>query len=375
MTKVVFETAAIADAVRKAAKVAPSKGSAFDKASGIVIEINIDEGEYSCVVRSTDLIVFYSEWVTIAEASGDTAKWRVPSDLLAGVIGSIPAKTKTVTLEEKDAERGRILHLTAGKMRAKFILNETSYYPEWGIFDPECLFPVENFIRKLSLVDWACDKTPPLSGVYLDGKGAVGTDKYKLVHVDLPVPGDVLSEPVAVPTRTLVSVLGDKTPEVQLAVDETEILLMPDEFTQIRVVLLAEEFPSVERAMRRDHPDSIRLKKSSIIDMINRALHFVGGDRQPTLKVYIGKSEVAVFMNNQEIGLLGDILDVDGAEHERVTFNVNPNNLAQAIERSPSDEVTLHYDHENTLMSLRIEGPSYEAWVLPRRDIDTSAGS
>jgi DNA polymerase III sliding clamp (beta) subunit (PCNA family) len=370
VTKVVFETAAIADAVRKAAKVAPSKGAAFDKASGIVLEINIDEGEYSCVVRSTDLIVFYSEWVTIAEAEGERTKWRVPADLLAGVIGSIPTKNKTVTFEEKDAERGRIVHLSSGKIKAKFILNETSYYPEWDIFDPEGLFPVENFIKKISLVDWACDKTPPLSGVYLDGQCAVGTDKYKVVRVELPIDPENFSDPIVLPTRTLVSVLGDRNPEISLAVDETELLVMPDEFTQIRTILFAEDFPSLERAMRRDHPDSVRVKKTSIIEMINRSLHFVGGERNPTLKVYLGKSELAVFMNNQEVGLLGDVLDVDGAEHSRVTFNFNPGNLLQSIERSPSEEVTLHYDHENPLFPLRVEGPSYEAWIAPRRDMD-----
>jgi DNA polymerase III sliding clamp (beta) subunit (PCNA family) len=366
LTKIIFETATLADAVKKAARVAPTRGSAFDKASGLVLTISD-----TITVKATDLIVFYTEWIEALEVqkSEGIVYWRVNSENFAGVLSSLNHKTaKNVTLEEKLEERGRVLHLRAGKTRAKFVLMDVEFYPQWGNFDPDELQPIPNLGAKLNLVDWACDKNPPLNGIYVNGQFACGTDKYKLIRTDLYIPEEQISNPVVIPTKTLASVLDSKLPEVNVAFGDDELLIMPDDYTQIRAMLLASEYPNVVKAMDRNHTDQVKFKKDGLIEIMNRALNFVGADRFPSITVFIGKEEIAVMMSNNEIGQLGDIMDLPGqALHDRVKYILSPSNVISSMEKAPSDEITLCYYSENPLSSLRIVGPEYEAWVLPRR--------
>jgi hypothetical protein len=57
--KAIFENATIADSIAKASRVAPTKGEAFDKASGILM--TLDPEEKTVTLRSTNLMVFYLE--------------------------------------------------------------------------------------------------------------------------------------------------------------------------------------------------------------------------------------------------------------------------------------------------------------------------
>jgi DNA polymerase III sliding clamp (beta) subunit (PCNA family) len=372
LTKVVFETAAIADAIKKAARVAPTKGSAFDKASGILIQVEFSEDEAvrpTIVVRATDLNVFYSQWVDCEEATGRSTTWRLPSALLAGVMSSLNiGKQRTTTFEEKDAERGRILHLSAGRTKSKIVLSDPEYFPDWEVFDPSGLHGVENLASRLNLVDWACDKNPPLNGIYIDGKCAVGTDKYKIIRADLPIDEDKITKPVVVPSKTLAGVLDSNLPEVNVAFEDDSLLIMPDDYTQIKAMLLAAEFPSFDRAMDRSHPEMVKFRKMQLVEIMNRAMNFVGSDRFPTLQVFIGKEEIAVMMANQEIGLLGDVVSIPGqAMHDRIQYKLSPANIISSIEKAPSDEVELYY-YQNPLKSIRVVAPGYEAWIAPRRE-------
>src|SRR6478735_9046351 len=113
MTKVVFETATIADAIRKADRVAPGKDKAFDKAAGIVIEVD-PQAEPPVIIRATNLDVYSMEWMDVLSVEGDVARWRLPSSLLAQVMSKLPIGSgTTVTLEEITDGRGHsVIQLT-----------------------------------------------------------------------------------------------------------------------------------------------------------------------------------------------------------------------------------------------------------------------
>lgn len=358
--KAVFETATIADAVKKAARVAPAKGQAFDKAAGILLEIAPDVS----TIKATNLEIFYTEWIDPVEVEG-MSTWRLPAQLLASVLGSLPiGSNRTVTFEQND----RVLKLSAGRTRAQFNLIDPEYYPVWLPFDPDDLIVVPDMGGRIAQVSWAASKNPaeaPFCGVHFNGDLAIATDRYRFSVAPLKV---ALERPVTIPGSTLTQVLNN-TGEVSIGFDDRQMLVLPDEHTQIRCITYDQSYPKIDRVMKRDHPENVTLKKTELLEIINRALNFTGSDRTPTMRVYIGSEEIAVMMTNTEIGMLGDVVEVPGqATHKRLELKFTPKNLIDALTNAPNEEVTLCYDPEKP-GNFRIDGGSgYEAWIAPRKD-------
>lgn len=373
MTKVVFETATLADAIKKADRVAPGKGQAFDKAAGIVLTVDADSG--LVVVKATNLDIYSMEWVDTVSIEGETTSWRVPSAIFATVLKNLPIGTgKEVTLEEKsDNGRIRMLHLTSGRTKAKFNLMSVDYYPEWDVFDPTNLITVDDLGGRVAQVEWAASikEEPPLSGVHIDGEAVLACDRYRLAVAPLPIPD--LVEPITVPAGLLSQVLK-QTGEVSIGVRDGQLLIMPDKTTQIKTVVFGSEYPPVERIMRRDHQQVLKVKKAPLIEIMQRAASFAGNDRFPILRVFFGQEEVAVMMNTQEVGALADVLEVPGyCNHNRFEVKFTPKNLIEALNAVPNDELELFYDTEDSMRIIRIDGGSgYEAWVMPRKDLSAA---
>ena len=372
MTRVLFETATLADAIKKAERIAPAKGQAFDKAAGIMLEVS--DPTLPVVVRATNLEIFSMEWVDTLEIEGDPASWRIPSGLFMQVVSSLGIGSgKTVELEEKITGFSSQLHLTSGRTKARFNLLDADYYPKWGAFDPDQLTTIQDLGGRLSLIEWATSKTEsPINGVHLDGNLAIATDKYRLAVTDMPIPA--LDEPVTIPAKILAQVLK-QTGEVQFGRDGGTMLIMPDEHTQIRTVTIADRFPPTQRVMKREYEDCLTLKKDAVLELLNRANNFAGGDRIPSLKVFIGQEEFAVMMTNEEVGLLGDVLELPGqCVHNRYEIKFTPRNIIEAISACPGDTLELSYDKTNSKGLIWIDGGSgYECWVMPRADLAPSA--
>lgn len=367
MTRVVFETATLADTIKKAAKIAPNSGQAFDKAAGVVLEISPEP--LPATVRATDLLVFYREWIDVVEWPDKPVTWRLPSSVLAQVLSSLPIGTgKTVTLEEKAVGHSIQVHVSSGRTKARFNLLDARYFPEWAVFDPDKLYKASDLGGRVASVSWAAAKSEvPISGVHLTGEVACATDRYRMAAAPLPIPD--LDTPITVPGGALANVLK-ATGNISIGVEGTQLLIMPDEHTQIRAVIYAEKYPPIERAMRRDHPASFKVKKTDLLEIMNRANNFSGGDRIPTMRVFLGKEEFAVMMANDEIGLLGDVVEVPGhCTHDRIEYKFTPKNLIDSISNTPNEQIDIFYYPENTNMQWRIDGGSgYEAWVAPRAE-------
>ena len=371
MTTIVFETATFADVVKKADRVAPSKGNAFDKAAGIVIEVSPSMN--SVVVRATDLNIYSMEWVDYVSAEGPDTVWRVPSKLFAQVVTGLPIGSgKTIKLEEVNNNGKTHLALSSGRTKAKFNLMQVDHYPAWSAFDPTGLIKADSLGGKVALVEWAAaksDATTQLEGVHFDGSRVVATDRYRLACTELHIPD--LPTAVTVPAGILGQILK-QTGEVMLGVDEHQLLIMPDQATQVRAILYGGEYPKVDRIMNREYPDVLKVRKTPLLEVLNRAASFAGADRFPALKLFFGREEIAAMMDNEEVGLLGDVVEVPGyATHNRVQIIFTPKNIIDAIEHCPNDEFEIHYNHENPEQIMYLNGGSgYEAWMVPRKATD-----
>ena len=361
MPRLVFETATLQDVVGKAANVAPTKaGEAFDKAAGIYLSTAGDEVQ----IRATDLKIYYLEVVDTVEMEGPV-EWRLSSLILSGITSKLKIGTgKTVSLTQKD----NIVILESDRTRAQLRMMNASYFPPWDPFDPDKLELVPDFGARVKQVEWAADTSgePPLGGVHIDGQKIISTDRYRLACV--PCKAEPVYKPITVPSGIFAPVirnLGD----VAIGIEENQFLLMPDHATQIRAAIYDLPYPNLDRALRRDHPDKIKLKKQSLLDMISLAMVFGMKERIPKMTTYFGKEQLAVLMSDQDEGQLGDILDIPGqATHPRTTIDFTPNNLKSAVENAPSEEIFLHYDKDKPGQQVRIDGGSgYEAWVMPRK--------
>jgi len=377
MTKVIFETATIADAIKKADRIAPGKGKAFDKAAGIVFEIE-PKNDPAVIVRATNLDVYSMEWVDCLSVEGEPTTWRLPAQLLAQVTGSLPIGSgTTVTLEEVKDGRGHstVQMTTSGRTKAKFNMMRTEDYPHWSAFDPDTLYTAKDIGGRIAQVEWAAAKSENIEvlvGVHFDGELCMATDRYKFAVAELKIPD--LEFPITVPAGLLSQVLK-KTGEVSIGVAGGQLLVMPDEHTQLRVVLYGADYPNAKKIMDRDKPNKIKLRKAAFLDIIGRAAAFAGADRFPTLRVYFGQEEVAVMMTNDEIGLLGDVVEVPGyADHKRFEMKFSPDNLRNAISNAPNEEIEIGYDITKPKGIFYVNGGSgYESWVMPRGDVAASA--
>lgn len=368
ISSVTFETAALADAVKKAARLAPTKGEAFDKAAGIVLAFDPTQSVPLALLKSTDLHIFSMEWVTVTEWAGEPAQWRLPSVLAALVIGSLPIGTgKTVTFESEATEFSYTIKMTQGRTRAKFYPLDISYYPEWGAFDPDDMHPAKDLGGRIAQVEWAAGKSDPrYAGVLLDGQYALATDSYRMARVPLLIPN--LVEPMVVPAGILGSALS-QTGETKVGVSDNMLQIMPDEYSQLKSVIFDVKFPNVSKIVDREFDTQIQIDRDRLIEAMRRVDAVSMGERGVAMRCFLGAEEFAVFMQNDQIGQVGDVVEIPGnATHDRFEIKFTPKNILDGLMNSPNNQVTLHYDAGNPISILKIDGGSgYEAWIVPRR--------
>lgn len=365
MTRVKFETATLADAFKKANIVAPGRGKAFDEAGGIVLDIDPDQG--LVVVRATNTDIFHMEWITALEIEGEATSWRIPNQIAAPIIASLPIGTgREVTLQEVSSGVSSHLALSSGRTKAKFFMMDTTYYPRWEVFDPSDLRPVSDLGGKVAMVEgFAAKDEPPLSGVHFTGDQIKVTDRYRLAVVPLEIPE--MATGVTVPAGLLGQILK-QTGDVQVGFTENQMLLMPNETTQLRVAIYGGDYPTMAKLMDRERPASVTFKKSDLLEILNRAILAAPGDRMLLLHMFIGKESIAVKVDGPETGVL-DSMDVPGqAEHPRVQIRLTPKYLTEVLNAVPNDSVTMHYDPDQPERVLYINGGSgFEVWMVARR--------
>lgn len=358
-TSVVFETATFADAVKKAERVAPDKGMAFDKAAGIMVEVFPDDD--AVVVRSTNLEVFYMEFVDSLQITGDKAQWCFPSRVFASYIASLPiAGNKSVTLTSD----GRVVTIQQGRSTARLNTIMPEYYPDWEVFDEDGMVTVPELGGRLAQVEWAASKTEVALGIRFTGTHVAAMDRQRLAVAPLLIPE--LEEPFTIPPRILSQVVRERG-ETKLRRDSQQLFIMPDAHTQVRTVMIGEAYPPIDKLMSRERDEKIKFNKTPVIDMINRTMKIAAADRFPTLKIYIGREEIAAHMIDDEKGNIGDVVEIPGqALHRRAEFLFLPENLLDALTNSPSEEVELGYTPNKRQLIYINGGSGYESWIAPR---------
>jgi DNA polymerase III sliding clamp (beta) subunit (PCNA family) len=369
VTKVIFETAVLQSAISKAARVAPTKGSAFDQTAGIVIDVQPD-ADYPIIVKATDQEVFSMEWLNAIDVQGEATSWRLPSEVLNLILQKLPVGSgKQVTLER--VKEG--VKISQGKTRGTLYVMTMEDYPDFVTFDPASLVDAPGLVEKIQQVEWsaATSGIAPLGCVRLDGKLVMCTDRHRLAITKFEFP---TAEPIMIKSRQLTRVLN-KHGVPRIGTDGFMMHIMPDDHTQIRIVTYDGQYPQVERLMNRDKPEFVTVRKQHLLDLFETALTVVGSERFPNMSLYIGREEIAASLTNKSYGLFGDVLDVPGqALHPRIQLSCTPKNIIEALQNAPDDVVKLGYDPAKLNLPLYIDGGStFESWVALRSGEEKSA--
>lgn len=365
MTQITFEAATLVDAINKATRVAPTRaGDAFDKAWGIVLDIYPDD-EVKCVIRATNLDVYYTEGIDCISVSGESTRWRLPSQVLSSVLRGIPISAgRSVTFKQ---DGGKIL-ISSMRLKATMMLADTSSFQEWPTFDVEEMTPVTGLGHRLAQVEWAAssDRTPPFCGVLLTGEHLMATNRYILARtpckVDLP-------KPTIIPAGSLVGIIkamGD----TNVALSNGMLLLSPDAYTQIQTISYDMTYPPVQKIISIALSERIELHKAQLSSLLEAAIGFAASNRSSSVKLYIGKGELAVLMENDEIGNLGNVIDLPGlAPHSRKVFSFNPKYLTDSLNKCPTDKIVINYSLEEAVRPIHISSGDLDVWIVPLTDI------
>ncbi len=371
-TQVTFDSAVLSEAIGKAVAVSPSKGSAFDKAHGIVIEVMPGEGQVT--VRATDLDYFYTEWIDPKDISGEDAMWRLSSTVFGGMVAKLKPG-RDVTLRQQD----QTLEVTSNNLRAMFALGDNESYPDWQVFEEDGLVDVLGIGQAFKNVMWAAaDSSDTLLGsVHLTGEIACATDRYKVATFPLKldcVPEGGITLPLSV-AKFISSMKGD----VRFGWDGNSALIMPDDNTQIKAVAFGSDYPAAffERISKVEHTDRIQINADELTNMIDLTSVVNENDRvKRRVTLWIGREQIAAITQG-DIDRMRDIMSVPGqAKHNnRVEIKINPNYLSDALSNGEG-LVTMHYSSDieytnpasGTTMSkvLKFERPgNHFAWVAP----------
>lgn len=362
MKKAIFEVAALADAVAKANRIAPTKGAAHDRAAGIVIEVDPSLIE-AVVMKSTDLDVTFRMVVNSLELGDEKVTWRVPSQLLNGVVSTLPINQQS-SVSLRDNGDGN-LYFICGKTKAKLRLI-TGDYPTWQAFPVDSLATVPGLARRLQQVSWAVDGkgTGVLSGVHMDGEHLFACDRTNMAMVPCKVPID---RSVTAPLSDIASLIKN-TSEVAMRAGADRIELMPDSWTQTTCVLYADEYPDIKNMMSKyTQTGEILVINEELSAALDKMLVLVKAERYPTTTIKIGDGSMYLEMEVPDVGKIADEIEVVGGETgDPFVITFSPDTLKQALMASGREKVTLKYGPNNMKPMVVSDDNEFLALMMPR---------
>lgn len=371
-TTVIFDCAALDDAVSKASRIAPKKGDAFDKAAGIVFDI--DTNNNFATIRATDLEINYEQRVKILEAKGSPTVWRIPSSILQGITSNLPMAEGAV-VEFIDRDDPSVIRFKSGRMVAKLAVMKADDFPRIPSFEAEGMTPAQDLSQRVEQVAWATDpKSPLLGGIHMDGRRIIGCNSTTLAVVECPV---ALDEPVTVPLGTLTALLKTAT-DIRVRAEGNRFEMMLDSDTKASTRILEGLYPKVDGVMRpvSEFLGTVRIHRQQFQETLDRMMVMVQNEKSPSLALdFNGTGLINLLTFDMEItgtGRMQDSIDVSSDEW-RDTFRifVHPRMIQDAVTKIRGDYFELSFGHNNPDLakksSLRIsDDKGYICYVSPK---------
>lgn len=338
MQKILFETATLADAAQRAARIAPVKGVPFDRAAGVVVVAD-PAFPTEVTLMSTDLTVTFRTVISCLEMSLDEQVfWRLPASLFSGIVSALPmAAGSTVSLAKWENQSW--VFILSGEAKSKLAPITLGSYPLIPLFNPEGMLPAPGLASRLNQVSWACASNDTvLAGVHIDGESLIACDKANMAIVPCVVP---IESPVTAPL-TAISGLLRTAVDVTLRATETHLEIMPDPHTQMTSLLYVDPFPSTKHVIERDMSVGHCYVPTELMsNALNRMMVLVRGERLPRLKLKFSDC-LQLDMDVEEVGRMIDKIDISGSGFE-LEMEMTPQSLLNVLTASGRPTIKIQY--------------------------------
>ena len=363
MTLVEFEIAGLADALKRASKIAPTKGKQLETYAGLMFEVipETEEDSATVILRSTNGDVFYREWLVPDRIEGEATEWRLPSVLVSNVVNSLPQSKRVIFTDTEDKAR---LEIKCGKLKATCRKIPPQHYPDWEYVDPDALTLVSGFGNRLDQVGWTVGEAPPLNGIHITGEEMVATDRYRMARTPMQI--DALDEPITVPASVIAPIMKQVV-DTKLGVIGNHLCLMPHDQMEIMCTIFDESYPKVDRILNSKFETMIMFDKAACKGLIERVTSAGSTDRQVSLDCLIGEGRLELQLLDDE-HQVSDSISLDGqCDHPVVKYRFTPTNFVESVNKAPGDMIMFHYTPSNPEAVVKFDSSdNYEVWVVPR---------
>lgn len=384
MTTITFEVGTLADAIREANAIAPTKGKDLDQLAGFYFEIRPDNaGGGAVFLRCTNRSVYYTKQIEVVKIEGIEQDWRLPSIPLNGFMTSLPvgqgrmvSLTREVVSDANSANGYRYtnrIRMQADRARASVLLIPTESYPDWEAFDATDLPMVHRFGEKIDRVGWAVsnENEEPWTGIYMDGERLIASNRYRIALI--PCEANLgESDPVTLPMNLLGPILK-QIQDVRIGIFGNFLCIAPNDYTQIKVGLYADNLPDMSRFINTEYENMVMVNREVLSAAISRVLSVGSADRQIALHVTIGNGEIALYLESEgQTETCEDAVSLTGqAEHEPVEYKFGPQSFLDAVSKCPTSEIMLYYDNDpkKTRVVKFETGSGYIVWSVPRQGV------
>ncbi|UVF60824.1 DNA polymerase III sliding clamp beta [Gordonia phage Sticker17] len=375
-TVVEFNNATLADAIKRANIVAPTRGRELDMYKGFVFDL--DPEEEAVILRTTNGELFYTEFLYPNNMEVDRpTTWRVASSSTHGIVSNLPMSG---TCKFKD--EGGKLRITSGRMRASTPLIRGGDYPDQAsfMFEPEGMFQMKGFGSRLDLVGWAVasDGLPPRAGVYMDEEYLCASNGKLAVRVPNEYSFADGRNNVVMPYSIVGPILRG-IEELEVGVLGNNLIISPTEDIYIKCGLFEERFDPVNRMMSKEHEASCSFDKETIVGVLSRVSKIGSSDRQIALDLYIAGDMMTLAIKDRDSAeeIEESLMLHAEAEHDdmvRYLFSVET--FTEVMTKAPGKDITMMYNPSKTTSMVKFTAAEgFEAAVMPRVDIPKDRGA
>ncbi len=333
--KAKFDAAVLVDALNTAAKIAPSRGAAFDIANGIHLDWSGLGQEL--VITATDMESTYRTEIQPKEfENGLLSKNEC---IVPVALANYVSKLDPELPIELHVDDQKVL-VKQKRSRVKFNVIKNAAWPRVHAQDLSDIAVVDSFGRMIKSVAWASARSgAPLMGVHIDGEALYATDKKCAARAACKVPVD---EPITVPLRSVSSVFSVDD-DIGVKSTKNKLILMPSETVQVTSTIYAQEYLPVQKAFDQAITGvvmSVTIDQGAFTSALGRIIGLYGSDAYPRVKAYLGGSAIKLTADVNELGTVTEIVDVDEPTRP-LKMMFNPRSLNDMISSAPASTITL----------------------------------
>lgn len=231
----------------------------------------------------------------------------------------------------------------------------------------EIINDITHNITKTSLRD--VNKIDVLNGVNITSKEgklrATCTDSFKLLTNEYEINIEDINLNINSKTLEDIVSLINENEDLEFYTDERKICWKIKN-TIIQTKLIDGIYPDTSRIINSPQERFIKVKKTEIVDALQRGLVMVSGDKVPIVKLGIEGENLSIYFKNNGIGNSYEKMEIENTSDIRIEIAFNSNYLLTILSAFKEEEVSIIINGEYKPIILKQENaPNLIGLVAP----------